>query len=126
MSARRRSAPGRCSVLSALAGEPLAGSAADAQGWVALEQPGAWGAKALKDSALDPAIGKALDSAASKHGLRPVLIRRPGRAGGSAPDTAARDGPGRALPSGAVLAAGRVRRRPGRRPGPRLGRRRRR
>lgn len=72
--------PGLCSALSALAGEPLAGSAADARGWVALEQPGAWGAKAFKASDLDPAIGKALDSAASKHGLRPVLIRRPGRA----------------------------------------------
>lgn len=82
--------PGLCSALSALAGEPLAGSAADARGWVALEQPGAWGAKALKDSALDPAIGKALDSATSKHGLRPVLIRRPGRASAPArrPDAA--------------------------------------
>ncbi len=75
--------PGLCSALSALAGEPLAGSAADARGWVALEQPGAWGAKALKDSGLDPTVGKALDSAASKHGLRPVLIRRPGRSAGS-------------------------------------------
>ncbi len=74
--------PGRCSALSALVDEPLAGSAADARGWVALEQPGAWGAKAFKDSDLDPAIGKALDSAASKHGLRPVLIRRPGRVAG--------------------------------------------
>lgn len=102
--------PGLCSALSALAGEPLAGSAADARGWVALEQPGAWGAKALKDSALDPAIGKALDSAASKHGLRPVLIRRPGRAGGAArtPDRArqvlvAHSRPGRSwLLAGAV------------------------
>lgn len=84
MSATPGSPAGLCSALSALAGEPLAGSAADARGWVALEQPGAWGAKALKDSALDPATGKALDSAASKHGLRPVLIRRPGRAGGPA------------------------------------------
>ncbi len=74
--------PGRCSALAALVGEPLAGSAADARGWVALEQPGAWGAKAFKASDLDPAIGKALDSAASKHGLRPVLVRRPGRGTG--------------------------------------------
>ncbi|QIK66769.1 sucrase ferredoxin [Nocardioides sp. HDW12B] len=82
--------PGLCSALSALAGEPLAGSAADARGWVALEQPGAWGAKAFKASDLDPATGKALDSAASKHGLRPVLIRRPGRTAGAGRDGARR------------------------------------
>lgn len=76
--------PRLCSALTALAGEPLAGSAADARGWVALEQPGAWGAKAFKDSGLDPAVGNALDSAASKHGLRAALVRRPGRAVGAA------------------------------------------
>ena len=105
-----RSGPGLCSALSALAGEPLAGSAADARGWVALEQPGAWGAKALKDSALDPAIGKALDSAASRHGLRPVLIRRPGRAGGPArtPDATRRVLVAHSRPGRSWLLAGSV------------------
>lgn len=68
-----------CSSTSVVAGEPLVGSAPSAVGWVCLEQNGPWGAKAWTSSHLDPAIGAAIESAASGHHLRPSLIRRPGR-----------------------------------------------
>ncbi|NJP66371.1 sucrase ferredoxin [Streptomyces sp. ventii] len=43
-----------------------------------LEQPGPWGAKALTQSRLDPALGRFLESA-PETGVRAALIRRPGR-----------------------------------------------
>lgn len=85
-----RAEAGRCSTLSRSVTEPLAGSAPQAIGWVALEQPGAWGAKAWRASGLDPVLGARLEEAATKHGLRPTLIRRPGRSSG--PDRTAAEG----------------------------------
>nr|WP_206323248.1 sucrase ferredoxin [Streptomyces sp. HNM0574] len=55
------------------------GTAATARTWLLLEQPGPWGAKALTQSRLDPALGRALEEAAAPHGVRVALIRRPGR-----------------------------------------------
>ena len=75
-----------CSTASALADEPLIGSAPEARAWVCLEQNGPWGAKAWTDSHLDPETGGAIEAAAAAHGVRPSLIRRTGRhadAGGS-------------------------------------------
>lgn len=69
----------RCAVGSASADEQLIGSAPQASAWLALEQPGPWGAKAFTESHLDPALGKALETAATLAGVRPCLIRRPGR-----------------------------------------------
>lgn len=68
-----------CSGASAAAGEPLIGSAPAAAGWVCLEQDGPWGAKAWTSSHLDPALGAAIEQAAAEHGVRPALVRRPGR-----------------------------------------------
>jgi hypothetical protein len=68
-----------CSATSVAAGEPLAGSAPYAVGWVCLEQNGPWGAKAWTSSHLDPTLGERIESVASAHDLRPALIRRPGR-----------------------------------------------
>lgn len=68
-----------CTDASSATGEPLAGSAPDAVGWVCLEQSGAWGAKAWSSSRLDPSLGATLESVISSAGLRPSLIRRPGR-----------------------------------------------
>lgn len=68
-----------CSTVSAAVGEPLAGSAPDAIAWVCLEQNGPWGAKAFTDSHLDHSLGKQIEKAAAAHGVRPSLIRRPGR-----------------------------------------------
>jgi hypothetical protein len=68
-----------CSSASVAAGEPLIGSAPEAVGWVCLEQNGPWGPKAWTSSHLDPTIGAEVETAAAAHGVRPSLIRRPGR-----------------------------------------------
>lgn len=59
--------------------EPLAGTAVVAPGWLVLEQPGPWGAKAPTQSHLDPSFGGAIDKAAKDAGVRFGLIRSPGR-----------------------------------------------
>ncbi|MBC2906839.1 sucrase ferredoxin [Streptomyces cupreus] len=68
-----------CSSDSRALDEPIAGTAATARTWLLLEQPGPWGAKALTSSHLDPALGRALETAAKGTGVRVALIRRPGR-----------------------------------------------
>lgn len=68
-----------CSDGSAALSEQLAGSAPTAAAWVALEQNGPWGARALTESHLDPLLGRAIEEHASGHGVRVVLVRRPGR-----------------------------------------------
>lgn len=68
-----------CSAASRDLGEPLAGTAPVAAWWLVLEQPGPWGAKALTQSHLDPALGAELDTAAGRHGGRVALVRRPRR-----------------------------------------------
>ncbi|MFD8047521.1 sucrase ferredoxin [Streptomyces chartreusis] len=68
-----------CSTVSQDLDEPIAGTAATATTWLLLEQPGPWGAKALTQSHLDPALGRALEAAAQGTGVRIALIRRPGR-----------------------------------------------
>ncbi|MER6147499.1 sucrase ferredoxin [Streptomyces hirsutus] len=68
-----------CSTASRELDEPVAGTAATARTWILLEQPGPWGPKALTSSHLDPALGRALEAAASGTGVRIALIRRPGR-----------------------------------------------
>jgi len=68
-----------CATLSRELTEPLAATAATAATWLLVEQSGPWGAKALTESHVDPAVGKALDAAAAGTGVRVALIRRPGR-----------------------------------------------
>ncbi|WP_055629901.1 sucrase ferredoxin [Streptomyces hirsutus] len=68
-----------CSTASRELDEPVAGTAATARTWILLEQSGPWGPKALTSSHLDPALGRALEAAASGTGVRIALIRRPGR-----------------------------------------------
>jgi hypothetical protein len=69
----------RCSRLSATVGEPTAGTAPAALGWIALEQPGPWGREAATDSHLDPDLGRELSDRAAAAGARLALMRRPGR-----------------------------------------------
>jgi hypothetical protein len=57
----------------------VSGTAAVARTWLLIEQPGPWGAKALRSSRLDPAVGRELDRLAEGTGVRVALIRRPGR-----------------------------------------------
>lgn len=68
-----------CTLATETAGETLIGSAPDAIAWVCLEQNGPWGAKAWTDSHLDVELGRAIETAAEAHRVRPSLIRRPGR-----------------------------------------------
>ncbi|MBQ0985508.1 sucrase ferredoxin [Streptomyces sp. F63] len=68
-----------CATASRDLSEPLAGTAATARTWLLIEQPGPWGAKALTSSHLDPALGRALETATAGTGVRVALIRRPGR-----------------------------------------------
>lgn len=68
----------RCSTLSGRLGEPLAGSASYAPTWLCVEQPGPWGHDALKESHLDPNVGRELVERSAGTGVRVVLIRRPG------------------------------------------------
>ncbi|MBO9520487.1 MAG: sucrase ferredoxin [Nocardioidaceae bacterium] len=68
-----------CSTTSAAVGEGLAGSAPDAVAWVCLEQNGPWGKKAFTDSHLDAGLGRSIEELAGAHGVRPSLVRRPGR-----------------------------------------------
>ncbi len=51
------------------------GTAARADFWIALEQPGPWGREALTESHLDAALGAALQEAATAAGGRVLLIR---------------------------------------------------
>ena len=44
-----------------------------------VEQKGAWGAKALTESGLDPEIGRELERRAKEHGLKALLVKPPGR-----------------------------------------------
>ncbi|MEV7782640.1 sucrase ferredoxin [Kitasatospora sp. NPDC088351] len=68
-----------CATVSRELSEPLAATAATATTWLLVEQNGPWGAKALGESHLDAAVGRALDAAAAGTGVRVALIRRPGR-----------------------------------------------
>lgn len=71
--------PSSCSARSALLGEPLAGTAPHATRWLAVEQPGPWGPKALTSSHFPRELGRLLGAKAEAAGVRVALIRRPGR-----------------------------------------------
>ena len=71
-------APTNCSSFSARLGEPLAGTAPVATTWLAIEQPGPWGARALTQSHLDHELGAELGRRAEGTGIRIALIRRVG------------------------------------------------
>ncbi|MCF2526400.1 sucrase ferredoxin [Yinghuangia soli] len=69
-----------CSVLSRAYAEPMAGTAPTAPGWLLIEHPGPWAAKALRGSrGLDPEAGAELERRAAAAGFRATLIRTPGR-----------------------------------------------
>jgi len=78
----------RCAVASSLRGDPMPGTAAPAAGFLLVEQPGGWGRQALTGSRLDREVGSELSARAITHGLRALLIRRPGRQGPPQPDDA--------------------------------------
>lgn len=69
----------RCAPAAQRRGDELAGTASPVTRWLLVEQPGHWGRDALRDSHIEPAIGRRLAEAASGAGVRLVMIRRPGR-----------------------------------------------
>jgi hypothetical protein len=68
-----------CAAASVAIDEPLPGTAPRASAWLLVEQPGAGGAKALTESALDPALGAELERRAKAVGAKVLLVKRPGR-----------------------------------------------
>ncbi|WP_051451154.1 sucrase ferredoxin [Actinospica robiniae] len=75
-----------CSASSARLEEPLAGSAPVAPRWLAVEQPGPWGPRALTSSHFPPELGHELTRKAEAAGVRIALIRRPGQHAEHDPD----------------------------------------
>ena len=70
-----------CSALSTALAEPLGATAPEASAWLLVEQPGAWGRKALAESQLNPEIGSELERRAKALGIKALLVKRPGRNG---------------------------------------------
>ncbi|MGF6883965.1 hypothetical protein ABIA39_003793 [Nocardia sp. GAS34] len=58
---------------------PLPGSATRVTGWLCVEQPGAWGRDVIGDEVLGSRITAELAAHTKAAGVRPTLIRRPGR-----------------------------------------------
>lgn len=65
-----------CTARSEALGEPVAGTAPVEARWLVVEQPGAWGHGALRESDLDPAIAEELAARAAARGIRVQLVRR--------------------------------------------------
>jgi hypothetical protein len=70
----------RCSYAADERGDPLAGTAAHAHGFLLIEAPGAWGQNALSESRLDSWIANVVAARAAEVSYRVLLIKRPGRA----------------------------------------------
>ena len=68
-----------CSAIWQRSAQPVWGTAPHSTFWIALEEPGAWGARALTESHLDPVLGTSIEQLCADHGGRASLIRRPGR-----------------------------------------------
>ena len=76
---------GRCSTASRARGEPLWATASTVQAFLLIEARGPWGPQILHSRRLPEAVRAALVEWQRRLGVRPLLIRRPGRA---APGTA--------------------------------------
>lgn len=70
----------RCAPLSLVRGDQRQGTAAPVSRWLLIEHPGPWGRDALRSSRLDPEVARAVARRCRASGVRPMLIRRPGRA----------------------------------------------
>ncbi|MCA1781237.1 MAG: sucrase ferredoxin [Dermatophilaceae bacterium] len=71
-----------CSVGARARRDPLIGSAPPARGWLLFECPGPWPVTATR---LFGALGPEMDRRTLAAGVRPMLVRRPGRADPEAP-----------------------------------------
>jgi hypothetical protein len=68
----------RCSVQALARGDSAVGTAAPAQRWLLIEQPGPWGRDALVQSRFDQSVAPALAHRSRVEGVRLLLVRRPG------------------------------------------------
>jgi hypothetical protein len=68
----------RCSVRALLRGDVGIATAAPAQRWVLIEQPGPWGRDALAESKFDAQVAPLLARRSRAENVRLMLIRRPG------------------------------------------------
>ncbi len=68
-----------CALASRAAGEPCYGTASQARRWLLVEQPGPWGADALRQSRLPSEVAVRLRAVARAARARLLLIRRHGR-----------------------------------------------
>jgi hypothetical protein len=70
--------PGRCSVRALARGDSPVATAAPAQRWLLIEQPGPWGRDALEESRFDSAVAPRLAKRSRAENVRLLLVRRPG------------------------------------------------
>jgi hypothetical protein len=68
----------RCSVRALARGDSAVATAAPAQRWVLIEQPGPWGRDALTESRFDSAVAPLLARRSRAENVRLLLVRRPG------------------------------------------------
>lgn len=69
----------RCAPAALARGDDLAGTASTFRAFVLLEDPGPWGVDAWRDARLPEGLGAQVLRRARRHGIRPLLVRRPGR-----------------------------------------------
>lgn len=74
----------RCSTASRERGEELSATASVVDSFLLIEDPGPWGPAVLHSTRLPGRVRELLARLKAEHGLRPLLIRRPGR---SAPES---------------------------------------
>ena len=70
--------PARCSVQALARGDSPVATAAPAQRWLLIEQPGPWGHDALGESRFDATVAPLLAQRSRAEKVRLLLIRRPG------------------------------------------------
>ena len=68
----------RCSVQALVRGDSSVATASPVQRWLLVEQPGAWGRNALRESKFDAAVAPVLARRAEQEDVRVLLVRRPG------------------------------------------------
>jgi hypothetical protein len=89
--------PDRCAEVARSHGEPVGGSASRARRWLLVEQPGAWGRDAIRESGLPSEVADHLERLHRDLPARILVIRRTARSGLAAQDAlgpATQDAPG--------------------------------
>ncbi len=82
--------PDRCAALARAHGEPVLGSASRARRWLLVEQPGAWGRDALRESGLPTRVADHLEVLRRGLPARVLMLRRTSSTEGGGADDAAR------------------------------------